>query len=276
RQQDRLVGCGGAVAQALIDNEGLPAGRVEVIYNGVDLAALSSPAAGAGESIRREFSLSSEDFVVLQVARLHELKDHQTALRAIDRARTSCPQIRLVIVGDGEKRTEIERTIRERRLEQHVRLAGTRSDIASLLAAADVCLLSSISEGIPLTIIEAMAARLPVVATAVGGIPEMIEHGVTGYLARAGDEDSLANHLLQLHRNPLLREKMGQTSERKAQQQFSLDGMIQQYREVYREMLGEQPRRLRLPAVGTTSGSGTSNCSHAERATAADLSGACQ
>ena len=238
RNCDRLIGCGKAVRQALIDNEGLPESRVEVIYNGVDLKALGKSSPGARESIRAEFGVASTDFVAVLVARLHELKDHQTALRAIDQARKEIPGLRLLLAGDGDQRAAIERTIRERGLEDTVTLAGTRKDVANLLAASDVFLMSSISEGIPLTVIEAMAARRPVVSTAVGGLPELIEHGVTGFLASSRDDSSLAASLIELYRNADLRERMAEEAARRAHENFSLDGMLNSYRNVYHDVLG--------------------------------------
>jgi glycosyltransferase involved in cell wall biosynthesis len=244
RSCDRLVGCGEAVRQALIQNEGLPESRIEVIYNGVDLRALGKPSAGARDRLRAEFGYAPTDFVAVLVARLHELKDHQTALRAIDQARHAIPGLRLLLAGDGDQRAAIEATISERQLSQTVTLAGTRKDVADLLAASDVFLMSSISEGIPLTVIESMAARRPVVSTAVGGLPELIEHGVTGFLAPSGDHASLASSLVALHADPDLRARMAEAAARLAVEKFSLDGMLNSYRTVYREVLGhEVPRR---------------------------------
>ena len=240
---DRLFGCGAAVRQALIDNEGLPESRVEVIYNGVDLRALSKPSPGARDRVRAEFGYSSTDFVTVQVARLHELKDHQTALKAVDEARHKIPGLRLLLAGDGDQRSAIEQTIRERGLEQTVTLAGTRKDIADLLSASDVFLLSSISEGIPLTVIEAMAARRPVVSTAVGGLPELIEHSVSGMLAPSGDASSLAASLVQLYQNTDLRNQMAEVAAARAQEKFSLQGMLNSYRDVYYDVLGTNDLR---------------------------------
>ncbi len=237
KRHDRLFGCGAAVRQALIDNEGLPESRVKVIYNGVDLKTLSQPSAGARERIREEFRYSPTDFVAVLVARLHELKDHRTALKAVDEARNRIPGLRLLLAGDGDQRTAIEQTIRERGLEQTVTLAGTRKDIADLLSASDVFLMSSISEGIPLTVIEAMAARRPVVSTAVGGLPELIEHGVSGMLAPSGDASSLANSLIELYQSPALRSQMAEVAARRAQEKFSLQGMLNSYRDVYNDVL---------------------------------------
>ena len=237
RKQDRLVGCGGAVRQALIDNEGLPADRIDVIYNGVDLNALSKPSVGARDRIRREFGFTDDDFVAVQVARLHELKDHVTAVKAIEEARRSAPNIRLLIAGEGDQRPVIERAIKERNLESHVVLAGNRSDVPDLLAASDAFLMSSISEGIPLTIIEAMAAGIPVVSTAVGGIPEMIQHELNGFLAPAGDATSLARSLVRLHQLPCLRQSTVLAGRATAERDFSLAGMLNGYCRTYEEML---------------------------------------
>ncbi len=237
RSQDRLFGCGKAVRQALIDNEGLPADRVEVIYNGVELDVPGRPSSEARARIRAEFGYAAMDFVIVQVARLHELKDHQTALRTIEHARERIPGLRLLVVGDGDQRSAIEQGIRDRGLGNCVTLAGTRCDIADLLAAADAFLLTSISEGIPLTIIEAMVARRPVISTAVGGIPEMIVCGKTGFLAPARDPKALAAALITLYQNLPMRQSMSEAAERRARQLFSLNRMLEDYRSVYRNVL---------------------------------------
>lgn len=237
RKRDRLIGVGGAVRKALIANEGLPADRVEVIYNGVDLSQFAKPADDAWIRVRREFGFSENDFVIIQVARLHTLKDHQTALRTLNELRRFVPRARLLIVGDGDERRCIENTIEELSLTDHVRVAGSRSDVSSLLAASDVFLLTSISEGIPLTIIEAMAAGLPVVSTAVGGIPEMIDDGRTGFLAEAGDHSSLAASLGHLYQSPMLRQIIARAGRDTAQRQFSLQGMLNGYTQLYQEVI---------------------------------------
>lgn len=255
RSGDRLIGCGNAVRQALISNEGLPASRVEVIYNGVDLDTHGQASPGARAAIRSEFGYRDDDFVVILVARLHPLKDHQTALRAIDLARRGISGLRLLLVGDGDQRTTIEQTIRELKLEENVTLAGTRTDVTDLLAAADAFLMSSISEGIPLTVIEAMAARIPVVATAVGGLPELIEHGVSGFLAPSGRSDLLATALVDLQRNADLGKRIADVAAERAAKKFSLKGMLDAYRTVYRDTLTlrrdrRRSRRIRPQPTG--------------------------
>jgi L-malate glycosyltransferase len=249
RKRDRLIACGSAVRTALIRNEGLPENRLEVIYNGVDVNQLSHPSADARERIRKEFGFGDDDFVVIQVARLHELKDHQTAIRTIERLREGRPMPRLLIVGEGEQRVAIEMAINERQLDDHVRLIGTRSDIADLLAASDAFLLTSISEGIPLTVIEAMAAELPVVATRVGGLPEMVQCNRSGYLADAGDDRKLAEALHKLQDDAGLRQSMGEAGLQVARQTFGLARMLSSYESVYEQMLST---RNHSPPVKST------------------------
>ena len=238
RKSDRLISCGGAVRKALIQNEGLPESRIEVIYNGVDLRAMARCSSDARVRIRSELGLNTEDFVAVLVARLHPLKDHATALRTAARARHEIPGLRLVIVGEGDQRESLENVIQGNDLESTVTLAGARTDVADLLSASDAFLLSSLSEGIPLTVIEAMAARRPVISTAVGGLPELIEHRVTGLLAPAGDDAALATHLAELFRNADLRTRIAEAAYRNVVRKFSLDGMLNRYREVYREAAG--------------------------------------
>jgi glycosyltransferase involved in cell wall biosynthesis len=233
-RRDRCIGVGEAVRRALIVNEGIPEQRVEVIYNGVDTAVYES--AIARDEARRRLQLGSDEFVIIQVARLDYLKDHGTALRALARIVTRHPRIRLVLVGDGPERAAIESRIAELRLGEHVRLLGTRSDVNQLLPAADLFLLTSISEGIPLTIIEAMAAGLPVVATDVGGMSEVVANGETGYLAPAQNAAALAERVLYLAERPGHCRQLGLAGQQRARVEFDESRMCAQYERQYREM----------------------------------------
>ncbi|MBI1903237.1 MAG: glycosyltransferase [Planctomycetia bacterium] len=235
RRRDRVVAVGEAVRQALIRNEGIPAGRVGVIYNGVDLQRIARQGT-RGAEVRRELSLEPDELAILQVARLDGLKDHGTALRTMERVVRRCPRARLLLVGEGPERAGIEHEIRRRRLGSWVQLLGLRTDVPRLLAAADIFLLTSISEGIPVTLIEAMAARLPVVATSVGGVPEVVVRGQTGLLAPARDDAALADAVLRLARDPVERQRMGNEGHERATQLFSQEDMHAAYARLYEEM----------------------------------------
>jgi L-malate glycosyltransferase len=235
-RRDRVVGVGRSVRQALIDNEGIRPERIEVIYNGIDL----SPVPQGGDhrtAVRREIQVGDRDLVVIQVARLDYLKDHLTAIRALECVVRQRADVRLILVGEGPEEGAIRELVAACRLGDHVRFLGLRGDVARLLAAADLFLLSSISEGIPLTLIEAMAAGLPIVATRVGGVPEVVEDGRTGLLTPGGNPQALAESILRLADQPLLRGEMGRLGRARAESLFSEGRMHAAYHQLYQTML---------------------------------------
>ena len=118
----------------------------------------------------------------------------------------------------------------------HVRRLGVRTDVDRLLGASDAALLSSVSEGIPLSLIEAMAAGLPVVATRVGGVPEVVAEGRSGFLVPAGDDEAMADRILRLASNPALGQQLGQAGRERARDHFSEERMVAEYDRMYREM----------------------------------------
>jgi glycosyltransferase involved in cell wall biosynthesis len=235
-RRDRIVGVGQSVRQALIDNEGFPSHRVQVIYNGVEIA----PFMDAGRqraTVRLELDVGEDDVLIMQVARLDPLKDHATAIRALGRVVQQGIKAQLVLIGEGPEEPKIRELVQQLKLEGHVRFLGLRTDIPRLLSAADVYWLTSVSEGIPLTLIEAMAVGLPIVATRVGGVQEVIQDGKTGLLAPRGDDAALAEKVLYLASSPLLRQQMGEMGRERAQALFSDQQMHDRYYHLYREML---------------------------------------
>jgi glycosyltransferase involved in cell wall biosynthesis len=247
-RRDRVVGVGVAVCRALVENEGIPARLVGLIYNGIPLRNLPT-SARERQAVRRELGLADSDVVVLQPARFDPVKDHATALRAMRQALRSRPNLRLLLAGDGPQRPTIEALVRKYDLGSRVTLLGLRRDVPRLLAASDVVLLTSVTEGIPLALIEAMAAGLPVVSTDVGGVSEVVTNGVTGLLAPAGDDTRLAEHLLTLSADPIRARQMGQQGRARALDHFSDQGMHAAYDRLYREMLaGQKGARSELPA----------------------------
>lgn len=237
RGRDRIFGVGRDVARSLIDVEGFPTRRVGVILNGVDLSAYTDCRRDR-EAVRAELGLRADDFVIIQVARLDPIKDHPTALRMLKRLLTCRNDVRLVIVGDGPEAGPIREMVREQGLESYVRLLGRRHDVPRLVGAADLAILTSLSEGVPLSLIEAMAAGLPVVATDVGGVSEVVVEGSTGRLAPAGDDAALAGLVLELAANPSQRELLGLAGRGRAHEVFSEDRMVDEYDRVYREVAG--------------------------------------
>ncbi len=238
RKTDRVIGVGKDVRRALIENEGIPEDRVDVIYNGIDLSRFQQPPPDSAKRIRRSLGIDEDCFVVTLVGRLNDLKDHSTAIRTAQRVAAEHPNFRMLFIGGGEEQQKIVAEIKERKLEESVTLLGTRHDVPDILHASDVNFLSSISEGIPLTLIEGMAASLPTVSTNVGGIAEVVNDGETGLLAPAQDDEALAKHLLDVARNSELGNRLGKQGCERALECFSEVEMHRRYAELYREIAG--------------------------------------
>lgn len=206
--------------------------QLVVIHNGVDPHPFSE---ANGAPLRKELGL--EDALILTfVGRLTPPKDPFTLLEAVKVLSDGV----LLVVGEGRLRPQVERYVREQGLVERVRLLGQRSDVPQILAASDIFVLSSRWEGLPYTIIEAMMAGLPVVATRVGGIPELVEDGVTGFLVPPKDPEALAVALQKLIDNPKMRQQMGGAGQKKAMQEFTLDRMLRETVRVYEEVLRDR------------------------------------
>jgi N-acetyl-alpha-D-glucosaminyl L-malate synthase BshA len=219
----------------LIRNEGLPASRVEVIYNGVDTSRFENRVEDRDRS-RKKFKWPQEVPVVVQVGTFRAVKDQATAIRAFRIVQDKKPGTVLVFVGDGPDLAPCQKLVADLKLEAVVQFLGQRSDIPEILAGADVMLMSSLSEAHSVSLLEAMASRLPVVATRVGGIPETVLEGETGFLAPAGDAEGLARNLLKLLADPALCRRMGQAGYERVESRFQQAPMHRRYLEIYRSL----------------------------------------
>jgi glycosyltransferase involved in cell wall biosynthesis len=199
-----------------------------VIPNAVDLRRF--PAA----------KLGGDPPVLVSVGRLHRPKDFLTLVRAL--ALLARGSFRAVIVGDGPDRPLIESAIAEAGLNGAIELTGEREDVDELLAAADLFALSSWSECFPISVLEAMAAGLPVAATAVGGVSEQVVEGETGLLVPAGDTPALARALETMLADPALRRRMGTAGRRRVEQRFDLAAFRSAHLELYERQLASRRR----------------------------------
>lgn len=190
-----------------LERKGVRGERIEIIHNAIRPdwgAAMSGPEAAR---LRAELHIAPERKVILIVGRLSREKDHLTLLQAVNGLRSRLAAC-VVVVGEGPERPIIERKIQELGLEGSVLLVGQRKSAEPYYGIADVAVLSSLSEGSPNALLEAMAARVPVVATDVGGIPEMVTHGESALLLKPGDAGAMADAIARVIENPRLGESL--------------------------------------------------------------------
>lgn len=238
RYLDRTIAVSDQTREMLIENYGVPPGRVVAIRNGVDVAAFGGSVDGA--AVRRELGLSRDDRVAVMIGRVAPRKGHDLALRAVARARDRLPALRMVFVGEGELLEEIEQESARLGVDDRVVFAGFRRDVPEVLAAADAFVLSSEGESLPLTILEAMSAGLPVISTDVGGISEAVESGTTGLLVESGDADGLADAMVAVLGDPEMAASMGSRGRRKVEEEFSLEACSGSVFRLYEEILSEK------------------------------------
>lgn len=230
----KVVAVGAALKSYLISNVKLPAEKVIQINNCID-SNRYLPAAN-NEDIRKELGYDVDDVVIVVVARLAPVKNHRLLIDAFRELSARFPKARLMIVGDGSLRNELENMTAEYQLEGAVNFLGDRNDVPRLLQAADIATLSSFSEGVSLTILEAMSTGLPVVATAVGGTPTIITDGENGYLVKSNDIESYSECLGKLLESSDDRARMGQNARKHILANWSLSRMTKEYEELYLEL----------------------------------------
>lgn len=229
----------------LVERAGIRADKVTCIENGVDVAAFeSSRGTLRPRALPGDFAPPGS-VLIGNVARLDKVKDQAGLLAAFkllcERAgqKTVC---RLIIVGGGPEHAALQDRVEQLGLSGSVRLLGSRGDVAALLAACDVFVLSSIAEGMPVTVLEAMASGLPVVATDVGGIAAVVEDGTTGTLVPAGDPIALAKALEAYVSDAALRRRHGDAGHARVTARFSLSAMLSAYGALYDHVLGRASR----------------------------------
>jgi len=204
---------------------------VTQIYNGVDTELFRPD--GGREALRRELGLSESSLLIGIVARLDPIKDHPTLLRAFAEIANKHPDAHLAVVGDGTARPSLERPGLQR-----VHFLGGRADIPDLLRGLDLFVLTSLNEGISNTILEAMSSGLPVVASRVGGNPELVRDGIDGTLFPAGDAAALAACLDNYLVNGEMRREHGRHARSGVVERFSVAQMVSQYEAVWRRVAG--------------------------------------
>lgn len=220
----RRVACVSEDGRRLSEQEGVPTRKLCTILNGIDLR-------------RFHFAGIKPYAPAISVARLSPEKDIASLIRAIPlvlpKLGSNAGTFTLNIVGDGSQRSALERLTHELKLNERVQFLGQKNNVQDLLTNASMFVLPSLTEGISLTLLEAMARGLPVVATRVGGTPEVVVDGHTGLLVSTQRPDELAAAIAHLFQNPATAERMGQLGRQRVEQSFSITRMIRAYEEEY-------------------------------------------
>jgi glycosyltransferase involved in cell wall biosynthesis len=227
---DRVTAVSNNVQDFCISHIGLPANKLTVIHNGVD------PPEGSPSDARAELGLPPEGFVMGAVSRLYPAKGIQFLVQAL--AQTEARY--LVIIGDGPQRPTLELLADRLGVADRIHWAGHRPNARNLMPAFDLFVQPSLHEGMPNTILEAMAAALPVVATAVGGTPELVVDGVTGLLVSPKHPDALSEAISAFLDDTDLRYRMGRAGRERVAQHFSVGRMIKETEELYERLLAEK------------------------------------
>jgi glycosyltransferase involved in cell wall biosynthesis len=225
-------GCGAYLAE----RKGLPPAKIKVIPNGCDIGRFSEVTTPP-VALKRALGFQDVDPVLVVVGRLEPQKGHAVLLQALVGVRAEFPNVRLVCVGDGDLRAALEKQAGALGLAESVRFVGYQHDAENWFALADVVVLPSFYEGMPLVAIEALAAGRAMVATAVDGTSEVVIHEKTGLTVTAGDPSALAGAICQLLRDPAKRRALGHAGKQWVRDHFSEEGQIQKTQQLYLSLL---------------------------------------
>jgi len=231
----------------------ISADKYVIIPNGVDLADFDPARPVDRQAVRRSLGLTPDDVIVGTVARLHEQKGHRFLVQAMPAILERFPQARFCFVGEGLLETDLKRQCREAGVASKVVFAGARDDVAAVLTTFDLFVLPSLYEGFGIVLLEAMAMCLPVVASDVGGIPEVVEAGRTGILVPPGDVASLAQAVIGVLSDREAAQAMGKAGRQRVQQHFALADRISETEKLYETLTARKLSRLggrRIPGRG--------------------------
>ena len=231
---DRYVTVSRELQEWLIRVLGIKEKKVQTICNGVDTDKFNPE---QRHLVRAQYGFGSEKVVIGTVGRLDPVKNHQLLIKAFARLNSNYGNLTLLIIGDGPWRANLEQLTRDLDLEKSVHFLGMRGDVPDLLKVLDIFVLPSIYEGISNTILEAMATGLPVIATGVGGNPELVLDGETGYLVPMEEIGALAERLERYIHNRSIMKQHGADARKRAVRDFSLDRMVAQYEKFYTELV---------------------------------------
>ncbi|MCK9997481.1 MAG: glycosyltransferase [Candidatus Krumholzibacteria bacterium] len=224
------------VRRIRMKRDGVKAGSIQLIPNGVPIPAqVGGPAVRS--KVRSEFGLSENQPVIGSVGRMIEAKAYPVFVEALALARKTLPDLHWLQIGDGPDRQAVMDKAKAMGQESHITFAGRRTDISDLLEAMDVWVMSSIREGLPVALLEAMVAGKSIAATMVGGIPDAVENEVSALLVPENDPRALADSILRLLENRELASRLGGAARERAIADYSIDSVAEKIEKIYREGL---------------------------------------
>ncbi len=223
------------IADDLISSRLISEKKVKVVYNGIDSENIRDKV--LGRTVRSQLGIPEKIPLVGIIARLNAQKGHEYFIRAASGVIPRNPQIRFLIVGDGPLRGSLEKLVAELKIGSSVLFAGYRTDVAQIISELDIVALSSLSEGLPVVILEAMALGKPIVSFSVGGVPEIVENGKTGLLVGKKDIKALTEAILELSADREKARLMGEAGTRLVKDKFSIEKTTEEYLSVYSSLL---------------------------------------
>jgi glycosyltransferase involved in cell wall biosynthesis len=236
KRADTVICCGEDVANSMIKQGHLSKTMpIEVIVNGIDNEKFARKR--DLENIREGLNLPAESRVISCISRIEAPKGHTYLIGAAARLKDKYPLLRVLIVGDGTYLEELKAEVKEAGVEEQVRFLGRRSDIPDILAVSEMFVFPSLYEGLPMVVLEAMAAKRPVVATNIPGTRELVTGGEDGYLVPVKDEVSLAEKIDKLLSDPDLARSMGEHAGKKVEESFTVKMMVEKVGLVYQKIL---------------------------------------
>jgi sugar transferase (PEP-CTERM/EpsH1 system associated) len=221
----------------MVSQIGIKPDKILVLDNGVDVQRFNRSEPLDRMKVMKSIGLHGEEQVIGTVGRLSAPKDYKTLLRAFTKVNGALPSSRLMIIGDGPLRSELESYASSLLIQDNVLFLGNRNDVAELYPLMNVFVLTSIFEGFSNVIVEAMASSLPVVATNVGANRRILIDGVTGYLTPVGDNDLISEKIIHLLQSPREALEMGRRGRERVKDQFSLEMMVERYESCYQDHL---------------------------------------
>ncbi len=219
----------------LIAKEKLPASKVEILYNAIDCTAVQT---AAKQNIDPLPGIDGKR--ICCVGRLEYRKDHTNLLKAAKIVINQDSQAHFFVIGDGPDRSKLQNLQAQLQIEANTHFLGERRDVPAILNATDIYCLSSITEGLSLSILEAMAAARPIVATNVGGNAELLDQGKAGLLVPARNPESMANAILQLLQHPRHARELGENAQKRAESHFDIKAVASRLANIYRQALREK------------------------------------